>query len=455
MNNRQDLNDIGERIRDAVQDAIATGDFGQINIIVSNTVGGAMDEVRRQVSQAHDRINRPLEKEGQKTVKAEENGRQDYASRYRAKTPRYPRTPRYPGQEQGGQSTREHRSPSETAAYRSRNTALRNFFSPNGRVAGILYTVFGSIGLGIFGLTALGALTAFLTTDSVGGVAVAVAVIFVLLTAGSAIMLGKGCGLQARLNRARRYLKLARENMYIRLEDLAARTGQSVRKVRRDVRRMLQIGIFPEGHMDTDETVLVLNDETWDRYLAEQKEYLEKQRLEDAGRQEAVGEQPEEGKDLTAEEQIERDGHAYMNRLRELNIQIPGEIVSNKLYQLDYLLQRIFMVLKEHPEKCPQMRKFMDYYLPTTVKLVESYADFDRAGVQGEHIRTAKAEIEKTMDTINQAFEKLLDDMYQDAAFEAAADAKVLKTLLAQDGYMKSDFSMNTEKEGENYESGT
>lgn len=460
MNDKQDLNDIGDRIRDAVQDAIATGDFGQINIIVSNTVGGAMDEVRRQVNQVHDRINRPLDNGGRRTDNAGDSGRQDYASRYRnrntTRTPGYPRTPRYPRQNQGGQTVREYSSSSETTGYRSQNpnTKLRRFIRPNGKVAGILYTVFGSIGMGIFGLTSLGFLITLIAAGPDYGWGWLTALFF-LITGGFAIMLGKGCGLQARLKRAERYLKLARENMYLRLEDLAAHTGQSVRKVRRDVRRMLQSGIFPEGHMDANETVLVLNDETWDRYLAEQKEYLERQRLEEAGKREAVREQQEAGKDLTAEEQIEKDGHEYMNRLRELNVQIPGEVISNKLYQLDYLLQRIFMVLKEHPEKCPQMRKFMDYYLPTTVKLVESYADFDRAGVQGENIKSAKAEIEKTMDTINQAFEKLLDDMYQDAAFEAAADAKVLKTVLAQDGYMKSDFSLNLEKEGEIHESGT
>lgn len=129
-----------------------------------------------------------------------------------------------------------------------------------------------------------------------------------------------------------------------------------------------------------------------------------------------------------------------MERLRELNIQIPGEVISNKLYKLDYLLKRIFQTLREHPEKSDQMRRFMEYYLPTTVKLVESYAEFDSAGVEGENIRTAKEEIEKTMDTINEAFEKLLDDLYQNAAFEASADARVLKTVLAQDGYMKSDL---------------
>ena len=148
---------------------------------------------------------------------------------------------------------------------------------------------------------------------------------------------------------------------------------------------------------------------------------------------------------LTKEAQIEKDGQAYMERLRELNIQIPGEVISNKLYKLDYLLKRIFQTLREHPEKSDQMRRFMEYYLPTTVKLVESYAEFDSAGVEGENIRTAKEEIEKTMDTINEAFEKLLDDLYQNAAFEASADARVLKTVLAQDGYMKSDFEKQEE----------
>ena len=106
---------------------------------------------------------------------------------------------------------------------------------------------------------------------------------------------------------------------------------------------------------------------------------------------------------------------------------------------------RLYCYLREHPEKSDQMRRFMEYYLPTTVKLVESYAEFDSAGVEGENIRTAKEEIEKTMDTINDAFEKLLDDLYQNAAFEASADARVLKTVLAQDGYMKSDFEKQEE----------
>ena len=176
----------------------------------------------------------------------------------------------------------------------------------------------------------------------------------------------------------------------------------------------------------------------------------EKVRLEKQDAKSVQQESPEQedSPEREAQRRLEQEGHDYMEQLRELNLQIPGEVISNKLYQLDYLLNRIFTALREHPEKRAQMRRFMEYYLPTTVKLVESYAEFDRAGVEGENIKKAKCEIEKTMDTIISAFEKVLDDLYQDAAFEAAADAKVLKTILAQDGYGEHEFEVSGKKEG-------
>ena len=76
----------------------------------------------------------------------------------------------------------------------------------------------------------------------------------------------------------------------------------------------------------------------------------------------------------------------------------------------------------------------MGYYLPTTVKLLEAYADLDAQPVQGENIISSKREIEKTLDTLNIAFEKLLDDMFQDTAWDVSSDISVLHTMLAQEG---------------------
>lgn len=425
MSSRQDFSDIGDRIKDAVQNAVETGDFGHINEMVTETVNSAMDEVRHQVNQVHEKISRPLQ--GQGSAFSGSAGRSARSSADREHQPL--------------RTFRSSNGSGSTSLRPSETFRPSPYYREKGKVAGALCTALGTAGLGIFGFTTLSFwLAGFLEAQAWGG-----ARAFGMVTLGFVALLLRGRSLQNRVQRARRYFALTREKMYMGIADMAARTDQSIRRLRRDMRKMLRAGIFPEGHMDGKQSVFVLNDETWNQYLITQKNWEEKKRLGEDGTQTAQPAQPKE-EILTEEQQIEKDGHVYMDRLRELNVQIPGEVISNKLYQLDFLLQRIFSALKEHPEKCPQMRKFMDYYLPMTVKLVESYADFDRAGVQSGNVQSAKEEIERTLGSINQAFEKLLDELYQDAAFEAAADAKVLKTILAQDGYGEKDFEKTGEK---------
>ena len=84
--------------------------------------------------------------------------------------------------------------------------------------------------------------------------------------------------------------------------------------------------------------------------------------------------------------------------------------------------------------------RMMDYYLPTTVKLLEAYEDLDAEPVQGENIISSKKEIEKTLDTLNVAFEKLLDSLFQDTAWDVSSDISVLEMMLAQEGLTKDDF---------------
>ena len=79
-------------------------------------------------------------------------------------------------------------------------------------------------------------------------------------------------------------------------------------------------------------------------------------------------------------------------------------------------------------------RRMMDYYLPTTMKLLEAYEELDAQPVQGENIISSKKEIEDTIDTLNIAFEKLLDSLFQDTAWDVSSDISVLHTMLAQEG---------------------
>ena len=83
----------------------------------------------------------------------------------------------------------------------------------------------------------------------------------------------------------------------------------------------------------------------------------------------------------------------------------------------------------------------MDYYLPMTVKLLDAYEDMDKQPVQGENIVSAKTEIEQTLDTLNDAFARLLDSVFQDVAWDVSSDISVLHTMLAQEGLTGNDFT--------------
>jgi len=108
---------------------------------------------------------------------------------------------------------------------------------------------------------------------------------------------------------------------------------------------------------------------------------------------------------------------------------------------MELLTRRIFQRAKESPEIIPDLKKMMDYYLPMTVKLLNAYVQMDAQPVQGDTIRNSKQEIEQTLDTLNLAFEKLLDELFADTAMDISSDISVLNTLLAQEGLMQDDFS--------------
>ena len=109
------------------------------------------------------------------------------------------------------------------------------------------------------------------------------------------------------------------------------------------------------------------------------------------------------------------------------------------------------LLLEEHPEKRERIRTFFDYYLPTTQKLLEAYAEFEETGVDGEHLREAKERIEQTMDGIVEGFEHQLDQLYTADAMDVVSDIKVMETMLHRDtASVAKDFGYDkTEKKQE------
>ena len=121
-------------------------------------------------------------------------------------------------------------------------------------------------------------------------------------------------------------------------------------------------------------------------------------------------------------------------RLRELNDAIPDEEMSQKIARLEAVTAKIFAQAESDPDKLPQMRKFLDYYLPTSLKLLEAYAEMDAQGIEGENISESKRRIEQTMGTLVTAFENQLDKLFQSDALDLSADIDVMEKMLQADG---------------------
>ena len=127
-------------------------------------------------------------------------------------------------------------------------------------------------------------------------------------------------------------------------------------------------------------------------------------------------------------------GDEYVRKIREANDAIPGEEISAKISRMEMLVGRIFDRVEQKPDTVDDIHRLMEYYLPMTIKLLDAYEELDSQPVQGENIISSKREIEKTLDTLNTAFEKLLDDLFQDTAWDVSSDISVLETMLAQEG---------------------
>lgn len=134
--------------------------------------------------------------------------------------------------------------------------------------------------------------------------------------------------------------------------------------------------------------------------------------------------------------QQERD--RAINELKRLNENITDPELSRQLDHIQATTEKIFAFVMDHPEKKSQIRRFQDYYLPTTIKLLNAYDRMDNLGVSGENIDASKQKVEQMLTTVEKAYDKHLDALFQDEAMDISADVTVLEQMMAQEGLADS-----------------
>ena len=131
--------------------------------------------------------------------------------------------------------------------------------------------------------------------------------------------------------------------------------------------------------------------------------------------------------------EVQEGYSGILRNIRRANDRIADPVLSRKIDRLEQISAQIFKEVEEHPEKRNSIHTFFDYYLPTTQKLLDTYADFEETGVEGENLREAKERIEQTMDLIVAGFEHQLDQLYSADAMDVASDIKVMEAMLKRD----------------------
>ena len=191
-------------------------------------------------------------------------------------------------------------------------------------------------------------------------------------------------------------------------------------------------------HFNMDEVSLILTAEAKQYYLQSKREYEARQhQAQIAG---SVGPQPD-SRPLTPEARaMLAEGEAYIAKIRLSNEAIPDAEITRKIDQIEHVVRTIFQRVEERPEAANELGQLMDYYLPTTAKLLDAYRDLDSQPIQGQNIQKSKREISGALDALAVAFEKLLDQVFQEMAWDVSSDVAVLRTVLAQEGLTQNPF---------------
>ncbi|MDO5145853.1 MAG: 5-bromo-4-chloroindolyl phosphate hydrolysis family protein [Eubacteriales bacterium] len=311
-----------------------------------------------------------------------------------------------------------------------------------GKWSGPIGTIFGGIGLTVFGALSLGIALAGLGGFGAGGAEVFIPEsICLILTQLSGILFFAGRSVGKRAKRIQKYVKIWGENSFMMLEELSVKTGYSLKKIRKDVRFMIEQRLWPHARLDEEQTCLMLTEEAGQQYDAamETKERREQEeRIRQEQEQERVRQQ-EEREQLSAEErrllELQESAGVCLQEIKEARDRIHTKTVLEKIDRLELLLSRIFVSIQKHPENISRTDRLAEYYLPAILKLIQVYAETEQQPVQGENIIRTRKEIEDSLDTVNQALEEMFDDMFQEIAMDVSSDIRVLEAMLAKDGW--------------------
>lgn len=442
------MDGFGRDVRQTIQDAVNTGDFSRLSRTVNDTVNKAFSGIPG----ANVPPDIKLSPEANRTTyngNFEGNVNNGNGASYQASWSHTNVNSNFNREKAPNRKARTMNQPNQAQMFRYRPMKVKNRLAITGMIVG--YFIACSI---VF--SELGFIISYFSDYGMNAMSYTLEILFEVL-----IFLGVGIGctfLHRRCKRFNRYIEVIHNRDVCDIKELASASSKSEKFVLGDIEKMVSKGWFCQGHLDDNKKTLILSNEAYGQYRNVMANKAQQDRMEAAKKRAAAKAKREANKAKAAAEkksdhlppevrEIINQGEEYIRIIRKANDDVPGEEVSNKMYKMEDLVRRIFKRVEEKPEQANDLKRLMDYYLPTSIKLLEAYAQMDKMEVQGENIVNSKREIEETLDTLNVAYEKFLDDMFKEDAWDISSDVSVLKSMLAQEGLTENGFEKKKKKD--------
>lgn len=421
----QDLFYVGSNILDEVNEAVRTGDYSHL--------GSSLREMNEKMQQGAERARQEQEKLRRIYQQQMQNKQADYA--------RYRQGGQPASQGRGTAQTRPQAVPRSTGNAAQQMPVLTPFMQKRisrlsglGRIVGgtavlvvaaLLLTLFLVLGIALSGGWMIGA-----------GICAAIAIAMIW-------QIAKGVKRRNLVNLFFKFGSVLGRREYFKVEDLAKQTGRSPDQVRDDIKAMIKDDLLPYAKFDAAEDTVMLTQKMYQNYLDAEKGRLEREAME--RREQEAQKKAGMTDEVSA---ILREGESYLAMVRQANDEIPGDEMSDKLLKLESIMDRIFTQVRKDPKSAQNLRKFMNYYLPTTQKLLSAYVELDKQKEDVANVTNTKREVESAMDTINEAFENLLDSLFEEVAWDVSSDISAMRAMMAQDGLTPDDIAAAGQKTG-------
>ncbi len=234
----------------------------------------------------------------------------------------------------------------------------------------------------------------------------------------------------------RRYIRELNGNKVISINDLANSVDQDIEETYNDLRHMIKEDYFPEARIVENKSLFILDIPTYSLYKERKNEILS----EASDIRQISNEKNLEEINLVRSKEIIDSANKDLIAINLVKNKIENKTFIDHIEDFENSSKDILKVIENHPESSHGLNKFSEYYLPTSVKLINAYYEFEQIASRNSKILKSMEQIDETIVDLTNAFERLQLDFLSDSTMEIKADIDTINLLLNQEGLKYNDW---------------